>query len=501
MRIAVIGGGPAAVALLDGLLLRADRFRSNPEIHIYEPSGPAYGQAFRPDLDSALINLPNGRMSIRAHEPAHFLNWLESSAGTDPALAERHAPRSRFGAYLTAQLDRGRAVARELGWHVEVVPETVLAVAGTADRALLVRTAAGARTHSHVVLGIGSGSNADPYRLARTPNFVADPYPLAATLPGVAPDAHVLIVGTGLTAVDAALGLLHLGHRGRITMASRTGILPRVRRPVVDWEPRHLTVERVAALGRRAGGLRLPDVWDLLRRELTAAGFDAEAETARFRPVRSHADDLREQLAERVASPVHSIYAALLPTPLPPLIRATLPPEDMRQVAYRFKHQLKSVQCPMPPETGRTLLAAMDRGQLTVLGGLTYVGVRGRRFAATAELATVPDADVVVDATRLSPARTTGRARHLVRSLTGHVRWDPFHALRVDPATCRVLPGPGQPHRMLYAIGEITIGDLYHASSLPAVSRGAALVAEDLARQADRPHHLAPSTSGPGRQR
>jgi uncharacterized NAD(P)/FAD-binding protein YdhS len=36
----------------------------------------------------------------------------------------------------------------------------------------------------------------------------------------------VLLLGTGLTAVDAVLGLRHNGHRGTISMVSRRGLLP-----------------------------------------------------------------------------------------------------------------------------------------------------------------------------------------------------------------------------------------------------------------------------------
>ncbi|TIU89628.1 MAG: FAD-dependent oxidoreductase, partial [Mesorhizobium sp.] len=40
------------------------------------------------------------------------------------------------------------------------------------------------------------------------------------------PDSRVLIVGTGLSMVDAWLTLEHRGHRGEITAVSRRGLLP-----------------------------------------------------------------------------------------------------------------------------------------------------------------------------------------------------------------------------------------------------------------------------------
>src|SRR6266446_2945670 len=45
-------------------------------------------------------------------------------------------------------------------------------------------------------------------------------------LDGVPPEAEVLLLGSGLTMVDAALALQRRGHRGRILALSRHGLLP-----------------------------------------------------------------------------------------------------------------------------------------------------------------------------------------------------------------------------------------------------------------------------------
>jgi uncharacterized NAD(P)/FAD-binding protein YdhS len=476
MRIALIGGGATAVAFLDSLLERADQYRPEPHIVIYEPSHLSHGIAFAPDLDTALINLPNGRMSIRSHEPAHFLKWL-ASAHPAMADAESYAPRRVFGEYLAEQLRQNLNRARHLGWQVEIVPETVISTADGAGDSLLVRSETTVRSFTHAILGIGPGSTADPYRLNGAPNYVADPYPLSSVLPDIAPSAHVLIIGTGLTAIDVTLGLLHLGHQGLITMASRNGVLPCPRPPATRMDLKHLTLDTAGAL-RHPASLR--DVWDLLKNELTSAGFDADEEISWYSPGRSARDRLHHHLSG--VNPIQSIYAGIAPTQIPVLIRAALSADAMRNVAVTYKPHLKSVQCPMPPSTGRTLLEAMDRGQLVVRSGLSDVRRRDGTFSAPA----ISAAHWVIDATRVSPRRTTGRARRLIRSLerSGRARWDPFDGLMVDPRTCGVLPASGP---RLYAIGEITAGGIYYASSLPAVTRGARLVAEELARHSQRP--------------
>jgi len=471
----MIGGGAAAVALLDSLLTRADRFRSGPRIVIYEPSMPAHGMAFGPDLDSALINLPVGRMSIRHDDPSDFARWL-GEGGPDS-----YVPRQVYGEYLADVLRVSLHYATTLGWQVEVVRETATAVDADGDD-LLVRSPASVRSFSHVVLGLGPGTTADPFGLLGSPGFVPDPYPLAERLPDVPANAHVLVIGAGLTAVDVTLGLLRLGHQGQITMASRSGILPGVRPRLLDLRPQYATIER---LRTRTGGLTLREIWSLIKAELRGAGYDPDTELSWFRPGISAAGRLRHQLANLDDRPVESLFDNA-PVAVPPMIRAVLSPAELHDVAFTYRPYLKSIQCPMPPSTGMRLLSAMDAGQLNVVPGLGAVDHRSGRFTAAAAAA-VPAAEVVIDATRVSPRRTAGRARELIQALSagGLVTWDPYDGLVVDSRSRRAIPAPGVRPRRLYAIGEITVGEFYYASSLPAVRRGADAVAEEFARHAE----------------
>ncbi|MEV4807868.1 FAD/NAD(P)-binding protein [Nonomuraea sp. NPDC049421] len=478
MRIAMVGGGAAAVSLLDSLLT------VNPggvalDLCVYEPGELGQGLAFADDLDCALINLPNGRMSIRDAERDHFLRWLERPAVPFPpgidVRPDGFAPRRIFGRYLREHFAACRAAAREQGWRVGVRPETVLEVARGGDGGFLVRSDRGTRAYTHVVLGVGPGGPADPYRLAGAPNHIAGPYPLKKRLLEVDQGAHVLIVGTGLTAVDTVLGLLASGHQGRVTMVSRNGVLPEVLAPAREWRRLHLTGEGLDQRRGADGRLGRRAVIDLLREELSAAGFDARAELDWYRRGRSAAGYLRHQLTHPEANLVQSLFLSL-PTPLARAIRAALPDEDVALMLGGYKPTLRSLQCPMPPGTARTLLEAMDSGRLTVLAGVREVRAAHGAFTALAGDAVVT-AEVAVDATRASPARTRGPQGRLVAALdrNGLAAWDAYGGLRTDPVTARL-----DPRLNLFAIGELTAGDIYYASSLPAVNRGADTVAKAL---------------------
>src|SRR5215218_784821 len=94
VRLGVVGGGAAAVSLLDGLL-RHGRDGGVPplEITLYEPAAAVgTGRAYRPDLDCALVNREAGFMSVRSADRGHFLRWLHAS--------ERHRGTAWAGAGL-----------------------------------------------------------------------------------------------------------------------------------------------------------------------------------------------------------------------------------------------------------------------------------------------------------------------------------------------------------------------------------------------------------------
>ncbi|WP_078852999.1 FAD/NAD(P)-binding protein [Streptomyces sp. NRRL S-1824] len=486
MRIAIIGGGAAAVSLLDSLVLRAEKFGSNVEICIYDPSEPAHGQAFGPDLDCALLNLPNGVASIRLEESDHFLRWLEADStrqggvSSTGGLADSFFPRRIFGSYLEYNLNRCRVAAVEFGWKFAIHSETVTNVSETSIGTLLVETAVSVREYTGVVLAIGPGDPADPYNLRGTPRFHPTPYPLADVLPKIEdPRAHVLIIGTGLTAIDATIGLLHLGHQGPITMASRQGILPEVRATETEEPLTHITVDRVRRHIRTGERLQPNDIWMLLREELEAKGLDAAVETSWFLPGTSARDYIHYQLTHPDSNSIQSILMRIS-VELGQLIRSSLSSEGVRGMVANMP-RLKSLQCPMPWSTAQKLLVAMDSGQLSVESGITDVRHDFGSFSTDAANK-IPDAQIVIDATRTSPAETKGRSRRLIDSLNanGLATWDGYHGLCVDPKTGRLKIPSGESHPSLLAIGEITAGKTYYASSLRAVNRGAEAVADSL---------------------
>jgi hydroxyacylglutathione hydrolase len=231
-RVLIIGGG-ASGTLLGAALVRAS---NTVHVTIVEPHARlGAGMAYATECPLHLLNVPAARMSAFRDEPGHFVDWLEKH---DPGRYDARAfvPRSVYGTYLHTVAQHAQESAGErwahartfaVDAHVDADGASVIGADGQAlEGDTIVLASGNAAPAEWPGLSIEARDSARYFGSAWEPNAlrVGDP------------DASVLLLGTGLTAVDAVLGLHAGGHRGVITMISRRGLLPHEHR-VFDTPP------------------------------------------------------------------------------------------------------------------------------------------------------------------------------------------------------------------------------------------------------------------------
>nr|BFE57918.1 hypothetical protein GCM10020063_024440 [Dactylosporangium thailandense] len=237
--VAIVGGG-AAGALVLAHLSRLAAARLRVALIDRGPGDFGSGTAYRTQDPAHLLNVRASAMSAWPGEPGHFTRWLAAN-GWDGLTGDDFAPRAAFGAYLAALTAEAAA-----GDHADVrlIRGGATGVHRHPDGWTITIDGAAPVVATEVVLAIGIEPPAQawvPRRLRVQPRFVADPWRPGA-LDGVGPDDPVLIVGTGLTAVDVAVSLSALTRRP-ITATSRNGLLPfahtrevRLPMPLVETE-------------------------------------------------------------------------------------------------------------------------------------------------------------------------------------------------------------------------------------------------------------------------
>ncbi len=228
--VAIVGGGFAGTMVA----VQLARQGFGPlRIAIFDQTGAfGMGAAYAASSDHALLNVRAKAMGAFPDAEGDFVRWLTARgyAADDPLLGERFLPRKLYGAYLRDLLEQSCGSDVRIARRHERVTDIAPVSGG-----YMVGVAAGSWLRARsVVLALGNlpARRVEDQASARPGDApVVDAWTLLGRNDPIASTARVLIVGTGLTALDVLLTLDAHGHRGRIVMLSRHGRFPLAHQP------------------------------------------------------------------------------------------------------------------------------------------------------------------------------------------------------------------------------------------------------------------------------
>ena len=278
-QISIIGGGFCGTALAIQLLSRAERPLC---VRLLNRSGRlARGLAYGTRSASHILNVPAERMSLFADRPGDFLDFAcEEQPEAKPG---DFLPRRLYGDYLQRRLDQ--AIARcAPAVTFEHEQAHVLDLSQEHDGYLLHLDDGRQLASDQIVIATGNFTPATPpalQGLIGDPRYIADPWGRIA-LEGIATDARVLLLGTGLTMYDVALALQDQGHRGPLQAMSRRALLPHGHRDNADHPRQPLPPANLLELG---SARQLLTRVRAFVRDAEADGFDWRDAVAALRPL------------------------------------------------------------------------------------------------------------------------------------------------------------------------------------------------------------------------
>lgn len=419
-RVLVVGGGAGGVIATATLLRDLDGPVDVRIVERRDAVGP--GLAYRTREPLHLLNNYAGRMSAFEDDPDDLVRWC-ADAGI-AASRETFLPRQVYGCYLAGLLDRvaqpDSHVTRLRGEVVSVEENPAGYVAGLAS---------GARIGADVVvlaLGNPPPRHLPAFRGAGTA-YAADPWAGDLT-DRIGRGARVLLVGTGLTAIDVAVQLAGAHPDVEMVAVSRHGMLPR----------RHRERLPAPAAPFPTGARGLAEVLAEVRRR----GAGLEAAGADWR-----------QLVESVKAVANDLWAQLSP-------------DDRERFLRHVGRHWEVARHRMAPEVATAVERLLLDGRL--------------RIAApdTVDAATF---DLVVNCTGPAPACTAGW-NPLVDQLAarGLLRPGP-HGLGLDVTPDgRLVRRDGRAARGLHVLGAARRGVEWEVAAVPDLRRQAAALAARL---------------------
>lgn len=224
-RVAIVGGGAAGVVAAYHLAGRPGL-----EVALVDRTG-----RFGPGVPYATtdpdhrLNVAADRMGAVAEDPADFLEWLKA-AGRQ-ADGNDFVSRGTFGEYLVDLLARAETRAASSGPPLRKVVAEITDVSIGADRTSVGLVGAPELDgvgFDHVVLAPGPLPGGDPISLPdavrQDGTYVPNAWEMSER--GRAEDETTLIIGCGLTMIDAAISIAGRPGGGKVVAVSRTGALP-----------------------------------------------------------------------------------------------------------------------------------------------------------------------------------------------------------------------------------------------------------------------------------
>jgi uncharacterized NAD(P)/FAD-binding protein YdhS len=220
-RLVIIGAGFSGAVTAIEFLRRAPK---GSQLTIVNRSGKmARGLAYGTNSSDHLLNVPAGNMSALVDEPNSFLDFCRK---LDPEVhSGSFVSRKTYGVYLSELLSRSEA---ESGVQCSRITGEVLSI-HSADNGAVIELNTGKQICAdHVVLAFGNFAPARPrvlQALDNCPAYVPDPWS-ASALSVQLEKPRILLIGSGLTALDMLISMRQIYPDAQVTMVSRRGLMP-----------------------------------------------------------------------------------------------------------------------------------------------------------------------------------------------------------------------------------------------------------------------------------
>jgi uncharacterized NAD(P)/FAD-binding protein YdhS len=453
--IAIIGGGFSGVMTGVNLARLSSRPLHLTLINQHRPTGR--GAAYGTRRMEHLLNVAARNMSAFPDRPGHFLQGLRTRSDYDPVpdieLRERFIPRMIYGDYLRGLMQQHlQAPAESALVSATFVESEAVDIERNNGGAIIHLTDAAPVEAERVVLATGNEPPAGlpgSAELRDHPGWIGNPWVgWENRLPSSG--GVIVLLGTGLTTVDAIITLRALGWHGLVHAVSRNGWLPHSHFRGIEYADFPPPDVNLSSLG-------LKDLLALMERHCA-------------------------RLREKGANPA-IIVDKMRPHTQRVWNSFTL--EERREFARHHAARWNVLRHRIAPEIYAQVTTAQLTGQLQVhAANIERVEAEGEKMRVHLSGGRSLAADLVINATgpqaKFSATRST-LLGNLLRS--GLVAPDDLDmGVRVD-SDHTVIDGDGQRSEILLALGPLLRGTLWETIAVPELRGQARRVAETLLRQ------------------
>lgn len=446
--IAIVGGGFSGTMAAVNIARLSNESLRVIVINCRRPLGR--GAAYGTNRSEHLLNVAARNMSALPDHPTHFVDWLRSRSEfnhlTDSELREMFVPRRVYGDYICGlfatylhPIDPTSLV------DIQVIDDQAVGITVDDERATVALQKGEPVVADVVLLATGNQPPAtfpcnSPLQFDR--RYCADPWEnWYERLPPAG--GHIVVLGTGLTAVDVVVTLAELNWTGRVTAISRSGLLPR---------PHFRGIEYPDYIAGHNGGLRLDDLVKLVQQQCQRLERMSQNPAIAIDKLRPHTQRIWRGLSV----------------------------DEKRSFLRRHGARWNSIRHRIAIAVHQRVTDSLDAGRLEIAeGNIQSLAAREESFDVHLEDANgnerILSADLVINCTG-PQARLSQTESPLLQKMlkSGLIRPDELDMGIACDDDFRAIGSDGEPSPVIFAIGPLLKGTLWETTAVPEL-RGQAM--------------------------
>lgn len=472
MKVAIIGMGTAGVSTLYQLS-KHKQFK-NITVDIFDSAEDmGMGKPFQNDSDRLLINLPANQMSLDPENIKDFRKWYKKNDEFDYGDA-KYLPRLVFGHYMKDIMNKIINKNKNVFVHKTKVEDCYVEELANehgqykVDICYVEKGESICQKYDYVFMTIGTLPYQDPYQLNGNKGYISEPYPTIKALENVREKDDVVIIGTGLSAVDVIRYVMDNHKKMPIVVTSRNADFPTVRGKKYDIQLKHINSKEIEHLKKiHKGTIPLKSVTSLLEKECDAQNINVNKMVNRFK--KDNVYNLKYDLKNEDEVGHFQSFIEELKHHIAPIWNA-MTIEDKQMFLKKYGKHFKRNTNPMPQSSAKQLINWIENGDLIVKEGLENIRKYYGKFRLKYKNEETEDSyHFVINAT--GPKKHISELdeeEHLIQVLENKqiVAAHPFGGVLVMPFSNEIISPKFGTMPNLKVIGQLTTGVNFDANGV-----------------------------------
>lgn len=423
-------------------------------------------------------------MSVEAGNLTHFINTLSKNPKT---ISDDYLPRHFFGNYLKKTFELSLKLAQKYNINVHVIKEKVVDLKVKNNTIHLAIEKRPKIKVDYAILCLGNVPSNHYLKFLKIKNYIHSPYAKDLTKK-IPQNEDVIILGSSLTAVDAALTLQKNAHRGKIIFISRSGFLPKVQGKSHNYELKFITLKSIKRLSKNfTTEIGIATIFNLFKKELETAFREKIDWKKVFQKPISTKNELVQDIKNSLNHNLLWQSILLATARISPFIWHNIKESDRIEFMKKYYSIWCSYRHSMPLINAEKILKIMQNNQLNVLGGIKNVTYSRKDKKFTAQYSTEDKGDERIFAKYLINAIGAGYSLYKTQSVllknlfkNGIVKENLCGGIDVDFNTFNIISQNGKSQKNIYSVGPLTRGVHFYTNAIEMNALHAEKIAESI---------------------